>query len=325
MNTLTRNALPIILTTALLCACGGGGGGGSGGTGGTGSTNPTGNTGGTNDPGGTGNPGNTGTSGNDGGSGTTGGNTNTGGDADNSGDPDDTTFPDQHPEQPLGTAEGVYAGALTGGTYSDSKSLILENGQYWSLYGEDSGSFFTVYGFIQGSGISADGTYSASDLRDFGSSPANAGTMTAEYDATAETLDGTWAFANVAEIQFTGGEITNSPYDYDTPADIATAVGHWDGTSAAGPSVAITVNADGSFNMVEGQCVSTGTMKPRASGKNVFNLTIKFGDAPCAMANETAKGVAITYPLTTTGEMQLMAAVVSSSRTQGVAFFGIRD
>jgi hypothetical protein len=333
MNTLIRHALSIIFTAALLSGCGGGGGGGGtsntgGASGGSGNTNPVGNTGGT------GNPGNTGNSGNEGGGANTGGgggggsgSADTGGGADDSGDADDTTFPDQHPEQPLGTAEGVYAAALTGGQYSHSKALILENGQYWSLYGNDSGSFFTVYGFIQGSGISADGTYSAGDLRDFGSgtSPAIAGTMTADYDATAETLDGTWAFDNVAEIQFTGGEITDSPYDYDTPADIATAAGHWNGTSAAGPSVSITINTDGSFNMVDGQCVSTGTMKPRASGKNVFNLTIKFGDAPCAMANQTAKGVAITYPLTSTGEMQLMAAAVSPSREQGVAFFGIRD
>jgi hypothetical protein len=321
MNTLTRNALPIILTTALLCACGGGGGGGaSGSTGGTGNTNPTGNTGGT------GNPGNTGNSGNDGGTGTTGGNTNTGGDAGNTGGGDGNTPPDQTPQGPHNKAEGVYAGPLSGHDYHHVKALILEDGQYWSLYGEDAGSMFTVYGFVQGTGTASDGTYISDDLIDIGAAhlPIE-GTMVASYDENAETFNETSTFDGIGERNFAGGRIPDSPYKYDVPASIDDVIGHWNGTSAAGLTVAIGIGENGELGILESgpnySCTATGTIKPRASGKNVFDVSVTFGPAPCEMANETATGVAIMYPLTSTQQKQFIAAVISSSRSQGMAMF----
>ena len=147
--------------------------------------------------------------------------------------------------------------------------------------------------------------------------------MTASYDANAHTIEGTSTFDGTGAVQLSGGAIPYSPYDYDTVASIIDLGDHWNGTSAAGMSISITFSPDGSFTMTDGSCWSTGTMKPRASGKNVFDVSVTFTGS-CTMANETATGVAVAYPLTSTGQMQLIAAVVSPSRTQGMAFFANR-
>ncbi|MFL6577774.1 MAG: hypothetical protein ACJ8MR_14230, partial [Povalibacter sp.] len=143
-------------------------------------------------------------------------------------------------------------------------------------------------------------------------------------DASAQTFSSTSTFEGGGALQFSGGAIENSPYQYDTAATIGTLEGHWNGTSAAGPTVAVGVSANGSFALIEGSCTATGTLHPRGSGKNVFDLSVTFGASPCAMANETATGIAVAYPLTTTGQMQLIAAVVSQSRDKGMAFFAVQ-
>jgi hypothetical protein len=70
-------------------------------------------------------------------------------------------------------------------------------------------------------------------------------------------------------------------------------------------------------------CAFSGTITPRASGKNVYDVSLKFGAAPCALANQTATGVAVTY-LLTNGKRQLIALTVDSTRTYGVGAFGNR-
>ena len=70
------------------------------------------------------------------------------------------------------TAEGVYGGTLTGSTSSAFQLLVLENGEFWAMYGTQTASAFGVAGFIQGSGTSNNGSYTSSNTKDFGVNPA---------------------------------------------------------------------------------------------------------------------------------------------------------
>ena len=67
----------------------------------------------------------------------------------------------------------------------------------------------------------------------------------------------------------------------------------------------------------------SGSLTPRTSGKNVFNLAVTFGPAPCYLPNKNANGIAITYALTN-GKSQFVAAVIDDTRTYGAAIVGSR-
>lgn len=228
----------------------------------------------------------------------------------------------QPPPPPATTAEGVYGGALTGSTASDFQALILENGEFWSLYGQDSGSIFSVYGFVQGMGASSNGAFTASDVKDFGFNPPLSGTLSATYNSSAKTISGTVSSAS-GSVQFSGGPISGSQYNYDRAASLSNISGNWNTVSSSGGSVSVNVSANGSVTTAEGGCSGSGSITPRSSGKNVFNVSLTFGASPCVLPGQTVTGIAIVYPLST-GQTQLIAAVTNASRTAGVAVFGIR-
>jgi hypothetical protein len=62
---------------------------------------------------------------------------------------------------------------------------------------------------------------------------------------------------------------------------------------------------------------------PRASGKNVFNLELRFGPAPCELPGQNATGIAVAYPLAS-GQTQLLVTAVDGTRAYGAAAFGVR-
>jgi hypothetical protein len=222
------------------------------------------------------------------------------------------------------TAEGVYAGTASGGTGSSFEAVILENGDVWSLYGLNSGSTFYVYGFIQGNGSSSNGAFTANTIKDFGATPALTGSLAATYSATAKTLNGTVSYTNGVKATFSGGPITGASYDYNAAPSLTAVAGHWTLTSLQGDGVSLNVNSNGTFTTLStGGCTGSGSFTPRSSGKNILNISITFGPYPCALPNQSASGIAITYPLST-GQTQLIAAVTDSAHTLGTAVFGVR-
>jgi hypothetical protein len=228
----------------------------------------------------------------------------------------------QTPPPPPPTAEGVYGGTLVGSSGNAFEALILENGDFWSIYGQDSGSIFSVYGFVQGKGTSANGTsFTASDVKDFGYVPPLSGTLTATYNSTAKTINGTVVSGN-GSVTFSGGPIAGSLYNYNSAANLSAIAGQWAVASSLGGTISVNVTANGAVTTIQGGCTSSGSITARSSGKNVFNVTLTNGSA-CVAPNQTLTGIAIVYPLGT-GQTQLIAAVTDSSRTTGIAIFGIR-
>ena len=201
--------------------------------------------------------------------------------------------------------------------------LVLENGDFWALYGTQSSTAFGVAGFIQGSGTSNSGSFTSANTKDFGYAPARAGTATATYDATAKTISGT-AITGTSAVGFSGGPIVGSLYNYNTAASLTTVTGSWSTTSVTGEGVAVTVAASGTFTAASTLgCNFSGTITPRASGKNVFNVAMTFGAAPCALAGQSATGIALAYPIAN-GKTELLVAAVEGTRSYGAAVFGSR-
>ena len=227
------------------------------------------------------------------------------------------------PVGPEISAEGVYSGVLTGSKSSDFVSLILENGEYWTLYGVNSATSFQIAGILQGTVTSSKGQFTSSDIKDFGFSPALAGTASASYETKTNTISGT-AKIGTTNIGFNGGPITGSSYNYNTAASLATVSGLWSTTILTGERMTLNIAASGAFSAYTSLgCNGSGTIKPRASGKNVFDVSITTGPAPCLLPNQTGTGVAVTYPLAS-GKTQLLITAVDLSRNYGSAAFGTR-
>lgn len=221
------------------------------------------------------------------------------------------------------SAEGVYAGKLAGSASSDFELLVLENDEYWTIYGMRTPSMFAVTGFLQGTGKSNNGSFTSSNARDFGLIPAASGVVDATYDATAKTISGTVQYESLT-VGFSGGPISDSLYDYDTPASLTTITGTWTASTLQGEVVSLDVASNGAFTTFSNLgCTASGNVSPRPSGKNVFNVFLTFGPAPCALPGQTATGIAVAYPLAN-GQTQLIVGVVDASRSMGTAVFGTR-
>jgi hypothetical protein len=104
---------------------------------------------------------------------------------------------------------------------------------------------------------------------------------------------------------------------------------HWRGTSygrivsVPGGGVSATISSTGALAASSLGCNFTGTVVPRPSGKNVFNVAVRFGQAPCELPGQDATGIAVAYPFAS-GQTQLLATVVDGTRSCGTAAFGVR-
>ena len=103
----------------------------------------------------------------------------------------------------------------------------------------------------------------------------------------------------------------------------AVIAGSWSLTTLDGDGLTMNVQNNGSFTAVSSGCGFGGTVAPRASGKNVFDVQLTFGPAPCALPGQRAAGIAVAYPLGN-GRTQLLVAVVTPDRSAGQAAFGDR-
>lgn len=234
-----------------------------------------------------------------------------------------TPTPTPTPIPTIAAAEGVFVGTIAGSTNNAFNLLVLENGDFWTLYGRQLPTAFRVAGIVQGAGTSSNGSFTSSNAKDFGLVPAINTTVSATYNPTAQTISGTLS-STVGNVTFTGGPLTNSTYNYATPATLSSITGAWTTTSTSGENVAINVAASGAFTAIGSSgCGFSGTVTPRASGKNVFNTSMTFGPAPCGLPGQTASGIAIVYPLTT-GITQVIFAQVDATRSFGSAAFGVR-
>lgn len=225
-------------------------------------------------------------------------------------------------------AEGVYEGSSTSG--SALSILALENDEVYALYGTRSNGALTVSGFDWAQGTSSNGTYTSSVAKDYYYTGAVAsGSIAASYVANT-SFNGTFT-GNGQQVGFTSAPPTNTTYVYNTPAVLSTITGSWSGSTLFGESGALIVSANGSSGNLSasftgsytGACTATGTVAPRASGKNVFDISLTFGAAPCSLPGSTVSGIAVSY-LLTNNQRQLVTIVTTADHAHGSVFFANR-
>jgi hypothetical protein len=123
--------------------------------------------------------------------------------------------------EPAPTAEGVYSGTLTGSGNNAFQLLMLENGEYWALYGSSSGGTFFVEGFVQGNVTYSGTSFNSTDSRDFGYDVPQSVSLSGSF-SPGSNISGTVS-ASGASATFSGTPTPASTFDYTVPAPMATA------------------------------------------------------------------------------------------------------
>lgn len=211
-------------------------------------------------------------------------------------------------------AQGMYAGKLTSNGRLIN-SLILEDGQFWTFYTADQSGTYNPGAFLQGTGSVSNGVFSSPDVKDFGSVPANPGSVTAAYFA-GTTLNGDVGTPTGA-VAFTAAGIDMAAYNYDAPANLAQVAGyHSVGGGVLGNHL-LEIAADGTFSGASFRCAYTGKVSPRAAGTNVFDVTWTFGAGTCPLSGKTANGVAFSYLVKNGSKRNLLMAATDAERSMG--------
>lgn len=205
--------------------------------------------------------------------------------------------------------------------------LILENDEFWWMYGGSSPHNLVINYFIQGQGISTGTTFASKTGTDFRMLKAINNALQANYVANV-SIDGTVTVPNfsaaVPHFSATFSAVPPLQYDYNAAANLAPIVGTWFLNSLDRTGAAINIGATGVITGNSGACALTGTITPRESRKNVFNTSITFGPYPCDRAGLTCAGIGLSYTIEGGGTRQLIIAGVNSSRTVSTALFGTR-
>jgi hypothetical protein len=220
----------------------------------------------------------------------------------------------------LNGAEGVYGGTLS--TSEAFDMLVLENGEFWYLYGGNSAGQLFVSGLVHGQGASNNGTFTSSNATDF-NYEARAATINATYNTTTKTISG--IENSFASVDFSGGPIANSTYDYSAPASLSTITGAWGLGDRYEEMFNVTIAADGQLTGTFSTCTFTGHVTPRPSGRNVYDVTINYPATGCSvtLSGLTVTGIALAIPIN--GQMELLMAAVDNANTTSIWFFGGRN
>lgn len=119
----------------------------------------------------------------------------------------------------------------------------------------------------------------------------------------------------------------NGPHHYDQPASLSALAGSYRGSAAVGgagtQTVSVSVSANGAVTMPPDPygCSASGQASPRASGKNVFDLSVTFRGSRCVLGNgNTVHGIIYYDATSKTG----VAMALNSSETNGFIFVGSR-
>lgn len=213
----------------------------------------------------------------------------------------------------VGTANGE--DELSGNSIDMMNFVVLENGQLWGVYGYSTGSILGGWfgqtsagnGQLSGSGtayrVGADG------------GTAN-GSMSATFTAQG-SMSG--QIADVAS--FTVGY--DATYD-QAPAPVSKFAANYNALVGVGHAsygnMLFTIDASGNVTpwVVRGQpnCGANGSIKPRASGKNVYDVHLVVQGVDCPLVNGTVvDGIALYNPDAAAGRPRLLVMGDSAQHT----------
>jgi hypothetical protein len=219
-------------------------------------------------------------------------------------------------------AEGTWSGTDSSG--SSFNLLVLENGDFYSLYGTNAAGNFLVQGFDKGTSSMSGNALNAS-ITEYD----RTGTFTGTVNATVVTNTSIKGSATsstgntTVTLSATPLSASYSSYNYNTAPVNSDVFGNWTGTILDGSTATISISTAGGITGSNGGCTFTGTATPRSSGKNVFDMNLTFGLSPCAYPGQKVSGIALDYVLSN-GKRQLLAAMQDTTKARGYLFFAQR-
>lgn len=220
------------------------------------------------------------------------------------------------------SAEGVWSGRSSSG--EDFDLLVLENGDFYSIFGTLSGGILITSGFDKGSSSTKGNTLSA-NISEYVNSGTTTGTVSAIVVPGVSLIGSATNSAGTQKVTISATPLpsTTSGYNYNTAPVPTNIFGNWTGTILNGSSAMISVSMTGGITGTNAGCTFTGTARPRSSGKNVFDMNLTFGPSPCTYPSQQVTGIALDYVLTN-GKRQLLAAMQDSTKAHGYMFLAQR-
>ena len=207
--------------------------------------------------------------------------------------------------------QGIWTGqSSTGFTVN---TVVLENGESWGIYSIGSTIYGALFGTTSVSGNSI--TVSGTDFY-FPSNSSTIGNYTGIVSAK----------SSMSLISTSSNVSLRYMPQYDTPATAAAISGNWSFIGRSGaytllPGL-ISVSSSGAFTLNQSNCVTTGSIVPRSSGKNVYNVTLTSVGSSCAVGQSSMGGVA--YLDTSVIPNKFLSLALTASKGDGVIVIGTR-
>jgi hypothetical protein len=219
---------------------------------------------------------------------------------------------DQAPAPTRTTAEGFWVGTLLGNGVSETYTVIvLENGDTWGVEISGGSIVGITFGHTVSSGNHLSGALSFPGALPYTGSFIPKGSLSAQFGSGAATATYTASY--------------DPSYD-EAPPSLSAVAGSYTGITLDGltgetlsPIIPTTISPSGTVTLspVNG-CGASGTIRPRASGKGIFDVTLRFQGSACTLGDGTAvQGQALYSP----EDHGLMMLTMQSGTINGF-FFG---
>lgn len=222
----------------------------------------------------------------------------------------------------LPTIEGAFAGRLDASQASSAfQLLVLPEGDFFAVYGDDSRGGFLANGYMHGNRQTTGADSWAGSGRDFRIEP-EIGVQLKATHAAHNRVSGTVVASDGVTATFNGAAMPVATFDYKAPAQLASIVGAWSMATPYDQGATLAIAADGALSGSVDGCSFSGSATP-FPGRNLFNVAMTFGAEPCALVGQTARGIAMS-PLLADGRRQLMVMVRNESSTEGGLLVGAR-
>lgn len=206
--------------------------------------------------------------------------------------------------------QGLWNGTSTTGY--ELGTVVLETGEYYGMFWKNGVAYGADHGTATVSGSSFSG-----NLQEF-YIPTNqvisgniSGTFVPKSTMTVTT---SYNNANTSTSKLTYNA------SYDTPASLAQITGTYTGNYYTDTSVNVSISSNGVVSGISGGCNIGGTVAPRATGKNVYNVNLVFSGTGCAPGQGQSNGVGILSVVN--GSTYLYTAGLNSSQTNGFFWIG---
>lgn len=214
------------------------------------------------------------------------------------------------------SAEGYWSGTSSTGT--SIHMAILENGESWGIYTSTQGTF--VSGALQGQ-TQTDGAEMTGSGRTY--SFATEGFSTGSLKAQVKTKS---TLVTNSLVGFSATLIYNA--GYDARATLADLTGRYLIFGRSDRDIIIPshvdINTQGVFSNLENGCTRLGQLTPRASGKNIFDMTVTFSGACTSFASGTRlQGIAFLDKSVTPHRLRSLS--LNAEKTDGMVIIGTKQ